>query len=123
VPHLLADGIARLAGQAFPLVSPFIGALGAFMTGSNTNSNVIFASLQQEAAAIVDVSPLVILGAQTAGASIGSVFAPAKIIVACSTVDLGGKESQALGATMRLGLAIIAFLAVISILATQLAAA
>jgi len=120
--HLLADGIARMAGQAFPLVSPFIGALGAFMTGSNTNSNVIFASLQQRVAALVGVSPLVILAAQTAGASIGSVFAPAKIIVACSTVDLGGKESQALGATMRLGLAIIAFVALISGLATRLAA-
>jgi len=120
--HLLADGIARVAGPAFPLVSPFIGALGAFMTGSNTNSNVIFASLQQRAATLLGVSPVVILAAQTAGASIGSVFAPAKIIVACSTVDLGGKESQALGATMRLGLAVIAFVALLSALFVRLAA-
>ncbi|MBC7262268.1 MAG: L-lactate permease, partial [Chloroflexi bacterium] len=40
--YFLASGIAQMAGRAFPLVSPFIGALGAFMTGSNTNSNVIF---------------------------------------------------------------------------------
>ena len=91
------------------------------MTGSNTNSNVLFASLQQRVAGLVGVSPLVILASQTAGASIGSVFAPAKIIVACSTVDLGGKESQALGATMRLGLAVIAFVALLSALAARLA--
>ena len=42
----LAHGLARFAGVFFPLVAPWIGALGAFMTGSNTNSNVVFALLQ-----------------------------------------------------------------------------
>ena len=109
--HLLADGIARVAGPAFPLVAPFIGALGAFMTGSNTNSNVVFGSLQQHVAALVGVSPLIILAAQTAGGAIGSLFAPAKVIVGCSTVELGGKEGPVLRAAMRYGLAIVAGLA------------
>ncbi|MGD9029516.1 MAG: L-lactate permease [Anaerolineae bacterium] len=114
--HLLADGIARLAGPAFPLAAPFIGALGAFMTGSNTNSNVIFGDLQQSVAALVGVSPLIILAGQTAGGAIGSAFAPAKIIVGCSTVE--AEEGPALQAVMRYGLAIVAVLA----LATGLAA-
>lgn len=118
--HLLANGIARLAGQAFPLVAPFIGALGAFMTGSNTNSNVIFGSLQQRVAEMVRVSPAIVLSAQTAGAAIGSVFAPAKIVVACSTANLTGKEGQALGSTMRLGLAVISFVALLTILGTRM---
>ncbi|MGD9002187.1 MAG: L-lactate permease, partial [Anaerolineae bacterium] len=107
--HLLADGIARLAGPAFPVVAPLIGALGAFMTGSNTNSNVIFGDLQQSVAALVGVSPVIILAAQTAGGAIGSAFAPAKIIVGCSTVD--AEEGPALQAVMRYGLAIVAVLA------------
>ena len=119
--YLLASGIARVAGLAFPLVSPFIGVLGAFMTGSNTNSNVIFGGLQQQVATLIGISPLVILAAQTSGAAIGSVFAPAKIIVACSTVDLGGKESEALGATMRYGLAIVAGLALLTVLLVRFA--
>jgi lactate permease len=114
--HLLADGIARLAGPAFPLAAPFIGALGAFMTGSNTNSNVIFGDLQQSVAALVGVSPLIILAGQTAGGAIGSAFAPAKIIVGCSTVE--AEEGPALQAVMRYGLAIVAVLA----LATGVAA-
>ncbi|MGD8967155.1 MAG: L-lactate permease [Anaerolineae bacterium] len=107
--HLLADGIARLAGPAFPLAAPFLGALGAFMTGSNTNSNVIFGDLQQSVAALAGVSPLIILAAQTAGGAIGSAFAPAKIIVGCSTVE--ADEGPALQAVMRYGLAIVAALA------------
>ncbi len=107
--HLLADGIARVAGTAFPLVSPFIGALGAFMTGSNTNSNVVFGDLQQSVAALIGVSPLIILAAQTAGGAIGSAFAPAKIIVGCSTVE--AEEGPVLKAVMRYGLAIVALLA------------
>jgi lactate permease len=107
--HRLATGIARLAGPAFPLTAPFIGALGAFMTGSNTNSNVIFGDLQQSVATLVGVSPLIILAGQTAGAAIGSAFAPAKVIVGCSTVD--AEEGPALQAVMRYGLAIVAVLA------------
>jgi len=115
--HLLADGVARLSGPAFPLIAPFIGALGAFMTGSNTNSNVVFGGLQQHVATLIGVSPLIILAAQTAGGAVGSLFAPAKIIVGCSTVDLGGQEGPVLRAALRYGLAIAAGLAVVTGLA------
>jgi lactate permease len=110
--YLLADGIARVAGPVFPLVAPFIGALGSFITGSNTNSNVIFGDLQQSVATLVGVSPLIILASQTAGGAIGSAFAPAKIIVGCSTVD--AEEGPALQAVMRYGLAMLAVMAVVT---------
>ncbi|HHS96799.1 MAG TPA: L-lactate permease [Chloroflexi bacterium] len=93
--HLLAEGIARAVGPAFPLASPFIGALGAFMTGSNTNSNVVFGALQERVAILVGMSPLLALAAQTTGGAIGGMFAPAKVIVGCAPV--GADE----GATMR----------------------
>jgi lactate permease len=112
--HLLANGLAQVAGPAFPLVAPFIGALGAFMTGSNTNSNVVFGNLQQHVATLVGVSPLIILAAQTAGGAIGALFAPAKVIVGCSTVELGGQEGPVLRAAMRYGLAIVAGLALVT---------
>jgi lactate permease len=118
--HLLAEGVARVAGPVFPLVAPFIGALGAFMTGSNTNSNVVFGGLQQRVATLVGVSPLVILAGQTAGGAVGSLFAPAKVIVGCSTVGLGGEEGPVLRAAMRYGLAIVAGLALASGVAVHL---
>jgi len=109
--NLLADGLARVAGPVYPLVAPFIGALGAFMTGSNTNSNVLFGDLQNRVAVLIGVSPFIILAGQTAGGAIGSAFAPTKIIVGCSTVEGASEEAFVLRAVMRYGLIIVAGLA------------
>jgi lactate permease len=113
--RLLAEGLSRSAGQLFPMVSPFIGALGAFMTGSNTNSNVVFASLQQSAAQLLSLSPALILAAQTTGGAIGGAFAPAKVIVGCSTVGLAGQEGPVLKATLAYGLAILALVGLVTL--------
>ncbi len=109
--HLLAQGVAQVAGRWFPLAAPFIGVLGAFMTGSNTNSNVVFGGLQQNVATLLGVSPLIILAAQTAGGAIGSAFAPTKIIVGCSTVE--ADEGTVLKAVMRYGLIVVAVLSLV----------
>ena len=96
--YLLAEGLSvSVSRQFYPAVAPFIGALGAFITGSNNNSNVLFAVLQQNTAELMNLSVPLILAAQTAGGALGSVLAPAKVIVGCSTVGLSGKE----GAVMR----------------------
>ncbi len=105
--RLLAEGISKGVGGAFPIAAPLIGALGAFMTGSNTNSNVVFAAMQQQTALILNYNPLIILAAQTAGGAIGSLFAPAKVIVGCSTVNLGGQEGEVLRDAILYGLAIL----------------
>jgi len=105
--HTLAEGVADAVGDAYPLASPFIGALGAFMTGSNTNSNVVLGSFQQDAAALLGLNALIILAAQTAGAAIGSTFAPAKVIVGASTVGLGGDEGPVLKKVLSYGLVLV----------------
>ena len=92
----LARGLAGAVGSFFPLASPWIGALGAFMTGSNTNSNVIFAMLQKRTAELLGYGLPLILAAQTAGGAIGSVVAPTKIIVGASTAGMAGKEGTVL---------------------------
>ncbi|HCU58026.1 MAG TPA: L-lactate permease [Anaerolineaceae bacterium] len=93
--YLLAEGLSMGFGpKVFPLVSPFIGALGAFITGSNNNSNVLFAALQMNTAELLHLDVLLILAAQTAGGALGSVLAPAKVIVGCSTVGLAGREGE-----------------------------
>jgi lactate permease len=104
--HLLARGISEGVGGAFPFFSPLIGMLGAFMTGSNTNSNVIFAPLQQTTAQLIGVSALVVLGAQTTGGALGSMLAPAKVIVGCSTAGLAGREGEVMKKTLPYGLLI-----------------
>ena len=103
--QLLAEVLSQ-TGVFFPFLSPFIGALGAFMTGSNTNSNVVFGQLQQQTALVLTLSVSLILAAQTTGGAIGSLFAPAKVIVGCSTVG-GADEGQVLKIASLAGLTII----------------
>jgi lactate permease len=91
--HLARD-LAEGVGRFFPLISPWIGALGAFMTGSNTNSNVVFGALQMKTAGLLDYRIPVILAAQTAGAALGSVMAPTKVVVGASTAGMAGQEGE-----------------------------
>ena len=92
----LARGLAESTGALFPLVAPWIGALGAFMTGSNTNSNVVFGALQLRTAELTGYSAAIILAAQTAGAALASVMAPTKVVVGASTAGMAGKEGDVL---------------------------
>ncbi len=114
--YALASGMKSVGGWLFPVVAPFIGVLGAFMTGSNTNSNILFGALQRDTAGLLGLSTTVILAAQTAGGAIGSMLAPAKIVVGCSTVGLGGQEGPVLRQGVRYGL----FIAAVIGLATAL---
>ena len=115
---ILAEGINRIFGTIYPLFSPWVGLLGAFMTGSNTNSNVVFGVLQQETAEMAGISVALILAAQTTGGALGSMIAPAKILVGCSTVGLSGQEGPVLKATLRYGLIITSIVGIIALLAS-----
>jgi lactate permease len=113
--YVLAKGIAGISGPLYPLLAPYIGMLGAFMTGSNTNSNVVFVPLQQQAARILGISVLVVLGAQTTGGALGSMLAPAKLIVGCTTSGLAGREGEVLKKTMPAGLIIAGVIGILAL--------
>lgn len=114
----IAQELAKAVGGAYPLVAPWIGALGAFMTGSNTNSNVVFAALQMRTAQLLGYSVPLILAAQTAGGALGSIIAPTKVIVGASTGGMAGKEGEVmrpLGLFVALHLLLISLLAVLGL--------
>ena len=90
----LARSLAEGVGPLYPLVAPWIGALGAFITGSNTNSNVVFTGLQMTTAELLGYSVPIILAAQTAGAALMSVVAPTKVVVGTSTGGMSGREGE-----------------------------
>ena len=97
---LLGETIANSVGFVFPVLSPFIGVLGTFMTGSNTNSNIMFGALQMETAKALGVSSVIIATVQSIGGSFGSSIAPAKVMVATAIVGLNGKENEVLKRTI-----------------------
>ena len=115
----LATAMASLAGQLFPAISPFIGALGGFMTGSNTNANVLLGAFQLQVARALGLFAPLVIAIHNAGAAIGSVFSPAKIMVGCSTVGLSGGEGDALRRTTQAGLIMIAIVAAVGFAIAQ----
>lgn len=113
---LLARGVAAASGPLFPIVSPFIGLLGSFMSGSNTNSNVMFGLLQLETARALEIGTVTISAVQSIGASVGSPMAPAKVLVGAAVVGLAGQERKIFGVVIPYILALVALVAVEAIL-------
>ena len=97
MPVASAELFTSTFGHAFPLVSSTIGALGAFIAGSNTVSNMMFSQFQYEAAMNLNISPSLIIAAQAVGAAAGNMIAIHNVVAASATVGLLGME----GATLR----------------------
>jgi len=97
MPVASAELFAGTFGNAFPLISSTIGALGAFIAGSNTVSNMMFSQFQYEAAMSLRISPSLIIAAQAVGAAAGNMIAIHNVVAASATVGLLGME----GATLR----------------------
>mgnify|MGYP001166116059 CR=1 FL=1 len=105
--RLIAQGLSTYIGSVYPLVAPLVGMLGAFTTGSNTNSNVLFGLMQKNVANLLGINPVSLLAGQTTGGALGSMIAPAKLAVGCSTSEAKGQEGQVLRITLPIGLGIV----------------
>ncbi len=89
----LALALAQ-TGSAFTFFSPFLGWLDVFLTGSDTSSNALFASLQATAAHQIGVSDILMVAANTTGGVTGKMISPQSIAIACAATGLVGKESE-----------------------------
>jgi len=96
----LAAAAAALAGGAWPLVTPFVGMLGTFMTGSATASNILFTELQVTTAMDLGLTREPLLGAHGFGAGAGNGIALQNIIAGGATVGLSGQEGLVLRRTL-----------------------
>jgi lactate permease len=97
----LALGLAEVApAPVFAFFSAWIGVLGAFMTSSNTASNVLFSSLQQTVAESEGLAESTIIAAQSTGGAVGNAIAPANIVLGTGAVGAGGSEGQVLRKTL-----------------------
>lgn len=81
-------GMFVAAGDFYPLFSPVIGVLGAFITGSTTVSNIIFGSVQNSTALSLNLNPDIILSLQLAGASLGNAICLFNIIAAAAVAGV-----------------------------------
>jgi len=98
MPVAMAEGVSNIMGQIYPLFAPSIGAIGAFLAGSNTVSNLMLSQFQFETATLLNMSGALMVAAQSVGAAAGNMIAIHNVVAASATVGLLGKE----GITLRI---------------------
>ena len=100
MPLALAEGVAELTGTAWPLFSPFIGGLGAFVAGSNTVSNMMFSLFQFGVGERIGYDPLWIVALQAVGGAAGNIICVHNVVAASAVVGLVGKEGAVIRKTL-----------------------
>jgi lactate permease len=88
------------AGAALPIVSPWIGALGTFVTGSNTTSDILFSVLQYDAAVDVSISPTLTVAIQNVGGGVGNMISVLNVAAICGVVGISGREGDIMRKTV-----------------------
>lgn len=100
MPVALASWTAEKVGTLWPAFSPSVGALGAFIAGSNTVSNLMFAEFQNSIATQLHLSNVLIVSLQAVGAAAGNMIAIHNVVAASAVVGLMGKEGLILRKTI-----------------------
>lgn len=97
----IAVVLVSSAGALYPLVAPAVGALGGFVTGSGTSSNVLFGGLQAGTAQSLGLDATWIAAANAAGAGIGKMISPQSIAIGASAAGIAGSAPKILRSALR----------------------
>ncbi|MGM0825479.1 MAG: L-lactate permease [Pseudomonadota bacterium] len=97
MPVMMAQAVANGVGDIYPFFAPAVGAMGAFIAGSNTVSNLMLAEFQFSVAESLGLSTAMMVALQAVGAAAGNMIAIHNVVAASATVGLLGRE----GATIR----------------------
>ncbi|WP_417706960.1 L-lactate permease [Pseudomonas sp.] len=117
MPILMARWVADSVGGIYPLLAPSIGALGAFIAGSNTVSNMMFSQFQFGVASSLGISSALIVAVQAVGAAAGNMVAIHNVVAASATVGLLGREGSTLRKTIWPTLYYLLFTGIIALVA------
>jgi lactate permease len=99
MPIAMAQWVADSVGNVYPLLAPSVGALGAFIAGSNTVSNMMLSQFQFGVANTLGISGALIVAVQAIGAAAGNMVAIHNVVAASATVGLLGREGAILRKT------------------------
>lgn len=85
-----------VVGGLYPLVAPWFGALGSFVTGSGTSAGLLFGSVQSQAATALGMSDYWIVGLNSLGVAAGKMISPQSLAIGTAAVHVSGKDSELL---------------------------
>ena len=120
MPIAMAEWVAASVGAIYPLFAPSIGALGAFIAGSNTVSNLMFSLFQFGVAERLAMPSNIIVAMQAVGAAAGNMIAIHNVVAASATVGLLGQEGNVLRKTIIPTLYYVLFVGLMGLIFLQL---
>ncbi|MCR6097222.1 L-lactate permease [Salipaludibacillus agaradhaerens] len=100
MPVELANTASALMGSGWPIMAPIIGALGSFISGSATFSNMMFSLFQTSVSDQIGADPTLILSLQVMGANAGNMICVLNVVAAASVVGLVGREGAIIRMTI-----------------------
>lgn len=100
MPQMMAQCVANSVGDIYPFFAPAVGALAAFIAGSNTVSNLMMAQFQFDSAQLIGVSSALLVAVQAVGAAAGNMIAIHNVVAASATVGLLGREGNIIRMTI-----------------------
>lgn len=118
MPEVLAGGVSSMVGRAWPLLSPFVGGMGAFVAGSNTISNMMFSLFQFQVGQNIGVDPFWVVALQAVGGAAGNTICVHNVVAACAVVGLVGREGDIIRITAMVFLYYITVAGIVGMLVT-----
>ncbi|MEA2791312.1 MAG: hypothetical protein QOG73_3718 [Acetobacteraceae bacterium] len=103
-------------GFIFPLVSPFLGWVAVFLSGSDTAGNALFGNLQVVAANQLGLNPVLIAATNSSGGVMGKMISPQNIATGVSVTDLKGQEGLVFARTFKHSIALTLLLGLLVVL-------
>lgn len=97
---VIGTSLAGTAGNNWPLLAPYLGALGSFFSGSNTISNLTFGGIQDTIALQLGLNRTTILALQSVGGAMGNMVSIHNIVAVCSILGIGNQEGHILRKTI-----------------------
>jgi lactate permease len=113
---LLAKASASTFGHLYPLVAPFLGLFGGFISGSETSAIAMLTKLHLSTAKEIGAIGLIIAAASGIGGGLASVISPAKLQNAAASIDRIGEETQVIRTTIIISLVITAICALMTLI-------
>ncbi|MFN2330278.1 MAG: L-lactate permease [Halomonas sp.] len=117
MPVSMAQFVADSVGGVYPFFAPAVGALGAFIAGSNTVSNLMLSDFQFNVAQQLGVSTAMMVSLQAVGAAAGNMIAIHNVVAASATVGLLGREGITIRKTILPTIYYLVFSGILALLA------
>ena len=107
-------------GSFYPLFAPWIGGLGTFVTGSGTNSGVLFGAVQNSAANTLHIDPYWMVSLNSLGVAAGKMLSPQSLAIALSSVNAKGEDAKLMSRVMPYGLLFLVLMSILGFVGAQI---